>query len=69
MDTTPCLRFAPCAIIAIGHKILRTIFFMLGRSEHYRDSTTDDEALSIQRNAPRGIKALTKFGFISPAST
>lgn len=57
------------AIIAIGHKILRTIFFMLKRREHYRDSATDYEALSVQRNAPRWIKALTKFGFISPAST
>lgn len=56
------------AIIAIGHKILRTIFFMLKRREHYRDSATDYEALSVQRNAPRWIKALTKFGFISPAS-
>jgi len=37
------------AIIAIGHKILRTIFFMLKRREHYRDSTTDYEALSVQR--------------------
>lgn len=55
------------AIIAIGHKILRTIFFMLKRREHYRDSTTDYEALSVQRNAPRWIKALTKFGFITPA--
>ena len=54
------------AIIAIGHKILRTIFFMLKRREHYRDSTTDYEALSVQRNAPRWIKALTKFGFIKP---
>jgi transposase len=36
------------AIIAIGHKILRTIFFMLKRREHYRDSTTDYEALSVQ---------------------
>ncbi len=57
------------AIIAIGHKILRTIFFMLKRREHYRDSATDYEALSVQRNAPRWIKALTKFGFISTAST
>ncbi len=57
------------AIIAIGHKILRTIFFMLKRREHYRDSATDYEALSVQRNAPRWIKALTKFGFITPAST
>ena len=56
------------AIIAIGHKILRTIFFMLTRREHYRDSATDYEALSVQRNAPRWIKALTKFGFINPAA-
>jgi transposase len=56
------------AIIAIGHKILRTIFFMLKRREHYRDSATDYEALSVQRNAPRWIKSLTKFGFINPAN-
>ena len=56
------------AIIAIGHKLLRTIFFMLKRREHYRDSATDYEALSVQRNAPRWIKALTKFGFLTPAN-
>jgi transposase len=56
------------AIIAIGHKILRTLFFMLRRREHYRDSATDYEALSVRRNAPRWIQALTKFGFITPAS-
>jgi transposase len=56
------------AIIAIGHKMLRTLFFMLKRREHYRDCATDYEALSVQRNAPRWIKALTRFGFITPAS-
>ena len=56
------------AIIAIAHKILRTLFFILKRREHYRDSATDYEALSVQRNAPRWIKALTKFGFIKPAT-
>ena len=56
------------AIIAIAHKILRTIFFILARREHYRDSATDYEALSVQRNAPRWIKALIKFGFITPAN-
>jgi len=55
------------AIVALGHKILRTIFFMLKRHEYYRDSATDYEALSVRRNAPRWIKALTKFGFL-PAS-
>ncbi len=52
------------SIVALAHKLLRTIFFMLKRGEHYRDSTTDYEALSVQRNAARWIKALTRFGFI-----
>lgn len=52
------------AIVALAHKILRTIFFMIKRREHYRDSATDYEALSVQRNAPRWIKALTRFGFL-----
>jgi len=34
------------------------------RREHYRDSAINYEALFVQRNAPRWIKALTKFGFI-----
>lgn len=56
------------AIVALGHKMLRTLFFMLKRREHYRDCAIDYEALSVQRNAPRWIKALTKFGFIAPVS-
>jgi transposase len=53
------------AVIALAHKLLRTIFFMLKRGEHYRDSAIDYEALSVQRNAPRWIKALTRFGYLS----
>lgn len=53
------------AIIALAHKLLRTIYFMLERGKHYRDSATDYEALSVQRNAPRWIKALIRFGFIT----
>ena len=56
------------ALVALTHKILRTIFFMIKRREHYRDSATDYEALSVQRNAPRWIKALTRFGFIPDAA-
>jgi len=52
------------SIVALAHKILRTIFFMLHRNEPFRDSSTNYEALSVQRNAPRWIKALTRFGFI-----
>ena len=56
------------AIVAVAHKILRTIFFMLQRGEHYRDSATDYEALSVQRNAPRWIRALTRLGYIPKAA-
>ena len=56
------------SIVALAHKLLRTIYFMLKRREHYRDSATDYEALSVQRNSARWIKALKKFGFI-PAAT
>jgi transposase len=55
------------AIIAIGHKLLRTIFFMINRREYYRDSAVNYEELSVRRNAPRWIKSLTRFGFIAPA--
>jgi len=56
------------SIVAIAHSIMRTIFFMLLRREHYKDRTVDYEAMAVERNAPRWIKALTKFGYIHPAS-
>jgi transposase len=51
------------SIIAIAHKMLRIIFVMLKRGEHYRDSSVDYEALSVKRNAPRWIRSMAKFGF------
>jgi transposase len=54
------------AIIAIAHKLLRTMFFMLKRGQYYRDSATNYEELAVKRNAPRWIKALSKFGLIPP---
>jgi transposase len=51
------------SIIAIAHKMLRTIFVMLKRGEHYRDSSVDYEALSVKRNVPRWIKSMKKYGF------
>lgn len=52
------------AIIAIGHNILRIIYFTLTRAQHYWDSATDYKALAVQRNAPRWIKSLKKHGFL-----
>ncbi len=52
------------AIVAIAHKLLRTIFFMLKCGQHYRDTTVNDEEMSVKRNAARWIKKLTEFGFL-----
>lgn len=52
------------AIIAIAHKMLRTIFVMLKRGEHYRDSSVDYEAISAKRNMPRWIKTMQKHGLM-----
>ena len=56
------------AIVALAHKMLRTIFFMLKRGDYYRESATNYEQLCVQRNASRWIKALTRFGFIPTAA-
>ncbi len=56
------------AIVALALKMLRTIFFMLKRGDYYRDSATNYEQLSVQRNASRWIKALTRFGFVPAAA-
>jgi transposase len=52
------------SIIALAHKMLRIIYFMLSRGTYYRDAATDYEALSVQRNASRWIQKLRKFGFL-----
>jgi hypothetical protein len=50
-------------IIALAHKLVRTIYFVLVRREPYRDSTVDYEAASVAKNAPRWIRALKKYGY------
>ena len=56
------------AIVAIAHKILKTVFLLISRQTHYRDSATDFEAISVARNAPRWLKMLKKHGFIPAAA-
>ena len=51
------------AIIAVAHKLLRTIFSMLKNREVYKDTTVDYEALIAKRNAPRWVRQLKKAGY------
>ncbi len=53
------------SIVALAHKMLRTIYAMLSAGTHYQDKTVDYEAQSVARNAPRWIKMLRKHGFIA----
>jgi len=50
-------------IIALAHKLIRTIYVLLARRKPYRDSTFDYEAASVAKNAPRWIRALKKYGY------
>ncbi len=46
------------SVIALAHKMLRTIYAMLSSGTYYEDKTVDYEAMSVARNAPRWIKML-----------
>ncbi|MFY7865665.1 IS110 family transposase [Roseateles sp.] len=53
------------SVVALAHKMLRTVYAMLANGTHYQDKEVDYEALNVQRNAPRWIKMLRKHGFIA----
>ena len=57
------------SIVALAHKMLRTLFAMLKNKTPYRDKVVDYEALSVQRNAPRWIKMLVKHGLMPATAT
>jgi transposase len=53
------------AIFALAHKILKIVFVLIHRGDYYRDATVDYEAISVGRNAPRWIRMLRKYGYIT----
>lgn len=57
------------SIVALGHKMLRTIYAMLATGTYYQDRTVDYERLSVSKSAPRWMKMLRKYGFIAEPQT
>ena len=53
-------------IFAIAHKLLKTLFLLIQRGDYYRDAKTNYESLTVQRNAPRWLKKLIQYGYITP---
>jgi len=56
------------AIFALAHKILKIVFVLISRGDYYRDATVDYEAISVERNAPRWLRMLKKYGYLDAAS-
>ena len=52
------------AIFALAHKLLKTVFVLIDRGDYYRDASVDYEAMSVERNAPRWMRMLGKYGYI-----
>jgi transposase len=53
------------AIIAIGHKMMRIIYTVLLNESAYKDPGIDYEKLVVEKNAPRWIKALNTYGYLT----
>ena len=52
------------ATLATAHKMLRCIYAVLRNDKPYTDPETDYEQLLVERNAPRWIQQLHKYGFL-----
>jgi transposase len=52
------------AIFALAHKLLKTVFVLIERGDYYRDAGINYEALSVERNAPRWLRMLRKYGYL-----
>ena len=54
------------AIIALAHKLIRTIESVLVRRKPYHDMMIDYDAAIVAKNARRWIRAFKKYGFCWP---
>ena len=50
----------------MAHKMLRIIYAMLSKNQPYRDASVNYEELMVERNAPRWLKMLGKYGYLAP---
>ena len=54
------------AIVAVAHKMLRTIYAMLRDGTPYADPGIDYERISVDRKASRWLKKLKQYGYFDP---
>ncbi len=49
-----------------AHEMLRIIYVVLKTATPYYDRAADYEALMVKRNAPRWIRMLRRYGYVTP---
>ena len=54
------------AIVAGAHKMLRIVYAVPKNARPYYDRTADYDAPTVERNAPRWIRMLRRYGYIEP---
>jgi len=52
--------------MALAHKILRITFSVLKNKKPYYEPHVNHEMLTTKRNSQRWIRALKKYGYLSP---
>ena len=52
------------SLLAVAHKMLRTILAMLRDRQPYRDPGIDYQALVVERNASRWLRNLKRYGYL-----
>ncbi len=56
------------AMVATAHTMLRVIYPCRKTQTPYRDPSIDYDQVMVERNAPRWIRMITEFGFITAAT-
>lgn len=55
------------AILATAHKLRRTIYAGLRDRQPYRDPQVNYEQVVVDRNAPRWLRMLQRYGYLPTA--
>ena len=49
--------------IAIGHKMMGVVYSVINNDRPYTDPKIDYEKLMVEKNAPRWVRMLKKYGY------
>ncbi|MDR1041113.1 MAG: transposase [Deltaproteobacteria bacterium] len=54
------------AVVAVAHRLLRTVYVLISRDDVYRDRAVDYESLAFKKRLPRWVEALKRLEHFPP---